>query len=88
MDWAPATTEAEIAQNVRSLLATPQGTQPLARALGCPVSALDAPIAASQARIASNLNGQIRLYEPRAEVKRISVALSIDGAVEAEVVLR
>ena len=88
MDWAPATTEAEITQCVRSLLATPQGMQPMARALGCPTSALDAPTPASRARIASNLAAQLRLYESRAAVARITVTADADGAVEAQVVLR
>lgn len=87
MNWNPTTAQ-EVAQNVRSLLATPQGSQPMARALGCPVSAVDAPVQSSQARIAAALNDQIRLYEPRASVSRISVTVSADGAVAAEVVLR
>lgn len=88
MDWAPSTTEAEVLQCVRSLLATPQGMQPMARALGCPTSALDSPTPAARARIASNLAAQLRLYESRAAVARITVTADVNGAVSAEVVLR
>jgi len=87
MNWAPTTDEG-IVQNVQSLIATAQGTQPMARALGMPTAALDAPVAVAQARIASALNGQIRLYETRATVGSISVEVDADGAVGAKVVLK
>ena len=72
MLWDP-TTDEEVAQNVRSLVATAQGTQPMARALGMPLSAVDGPLQIAQARLASALQTQIRTHEPRAEVARILV---------------
>lgn len=78
MDWAP-TTDEEIAQNVRSLVATAQGSQPMARTLGMPIDLLDGPMTVAQARIATALNTQIRTHEPRATVASITVTGDADG---------
>ena len=87
MNWDP-TTEEEIAQNVRSLVLTAQGSQPFARALGMPLVALDGPVAVAQARIAAALQEQIRKHEPRARVDRISVDGDLDGHLRPTVRLR
>jgi len=85
--WNP-TTEEEITQNVRSLVATAQGSQPLARALGVPLETLDAPVEVAQARIAAALQEQIRKHEPRARVDRIAVDGDLDGHLRPTVRLR
>jgi phage baseplate assembly protein W len=88
MIWDPTLAE-EVLQNVQSLIATAQGTQPLARALGLPAAAcVDAPLPAVQARLASALNAQIKLYEPRAVVSRITVASDGDGRLRPTVRLK
>ena len=87
MIWDP-TTEEEIAQNVRSLVATAQGSQPLARALGMPLATLDGPVEVAQARIAAVLQQQIRTHEPRARVDRIAVDGDLDGHLRPTVRLR
>jgi len=78
MIWDP-TTEEEVAQNVRSLVLTAQGSQPLARALGVPLETLDGPVQVAQARIAAALQQQIKKFEPRARVDRITVDGDLDG---------
>ena len=87
MLWDP-TPDEEIAQNVRSLVLTAQGSQPLARALGVPLETLDVPIQVAQARIAAALQQQIKQHEPRARVDRISVDGDLDGHLRPTVRLR
>ena len=87
MIWDP-TTDEEIAQNVRSLVLTAQGSQPLARALGVPLETLDGPVQVAQAKIAAALQQQIKKYEPRARVDRISVDGDLDGHLRPTVRLR
>ena len=84
MNWAP-TTDEEIVQNVASIVATSRGTQPFLRALGI-ADLHDRPVAVAEARVASTLNTQIRTYEPRATVAKITVAVSADGATMAPTV--
>ena len=87
MNWDP-TTEEEIAQNVRSLVRTAQGSQPLARALGVPLVTVDGPVDVAQARIAAALQQQIKSHEPRARVDRIMVDGDLDGHLWPTVRLR
>ena len=75
--WNPDPQE-EIAQNVRTLLATAPGTVPLARAMGAAV-AVDGPQNESLGRIRAAAATTIRRYEPRARIKRIT-ATPINGA--------
>jgi len=87
MLWDP-TPDEEVAQNVRSLVATAQGSQPMARTLGMPIAAVDAPVQAAQARLAAGLQRQIRTHEPRAEVARILVEHDGEGRLVPTVRLR
>jgi len=87
MDWDP-TTEEEVAQNVRSLVATAQGSQPMARSLGMPIEAVDAQVQAAKARVAAALQRQILTHERRAEVARILVEHDGEGRLVPTVRLR
>lgn len=87
MIWDP-TAEQEIAQNVRSLVATAHGTQPMSRSLGVPVELLDGPEQLAAARVAAALNAQIRTHEPRAAVASVTVARDGDGQLTPTVRLR
>jgi len=87
MLWDP-TTDEEIAQNVRSLVATAQGSQPLARSLGMPLELLDGPEPVAAARIAAALNIQIRTHEPRATVASVTVTRDGDGQLRPTVRLK
>lgn len=87
MLWDPTPAE-EVLQNVQSLEVLAQGTQPMARVLGMPLSVLDGPEQVAQARIAAALNTQIAAYEPRAKVSKITVARTAEGRLRATVRLR
>jgi len=76
--WDP-TADEEILQNVQSLIATAQRSQPMARALGLPPGAVDKPLAVVEAEVARDLSAQIKLYEPRVTKFKISVAYDGDG---------
>lgn len=86
MNWDP-TTDEEIVQNVRSIVATPRGSQPLFRSLGL-LDLHDRPIPVAEALLASALAAQIKLYEPRADVASISVTATIDGTLNPTVRLK
>jgi phage baseplate assembly protein W len=86
MNWDP-TAEEEIAQNVRSIVATGLGTQPLARAVGLE-NLTDRPVQVASAKLAAALAAQIKAYEPRAEVASISVTATVDGALSPTVRLK
>ena len=86
MTWDP-TTDEEVRQNVASIVATARGHQPLFRALGL-ADLHDRPLPAAEARLASALAAQIKLYEPRAEVARITVTATADGLLSPTVRLR
>jgi len=86
MNWAPTAAE-EVAQNVRSIVATARGSQPMFRALGL-LELHDRPVQVASAKLAAALSVQIRTYEPRAEVASISVANGIDGQLAPTVRLR
>lgn len=86
MIWDP-TTDEEIVQNVRSIVAMPRGGQPLFRALGL-LDLHDRPLPSAEARLASALSAQIKLYEPRAEVAQITVTATADGLLSPTVRLR
>jgi len=78
MIWDP-TADEETLQNVQSLAATAQGSQPMARELGMPIELLDGPLPIAEARVAAALNTQIGLYVPNATVASITVDADADG---------
>lgn len=63
-----ATDQAEIEQNIRTLLTTPQGSVPLDRNFGIDMTALDEPQPVAEARLTNRIRSSIRQYEPRAIV--------------------
>jgi len=86
MNWDP-TTEEEVLQNVRSIVATPRASQPMFRALGL-LDLHDRPVQVASAKLSSALAAQIKSYEPRAEVASISVTATADGALTPTVRLK
>ncbi|MFY0545446.1 GPW/gp25 family protein [Brevibacillus sp. H7] len=70
IDFA-ATGTAEILQNVRTLLATPEFACPMARDFAWNPD-VDAPIHVAQATLTARLVAALREYEPRAEVVRVT----------------
>jgi len=72
-----ATGVAEILQNVRMIVATPELSCPMDRAFAWNPNMLDAPINIVQAKITARLVAAIRKYEPRVDV--VSVTCQADG---------
>ncbi len=71
INFAPATTLEEIAQNVRMIITTAKGSVPLDREFGIDAKALDKPLAVAQAVLSSEIVSAISKYEPRARVTKI-----------------
>ena len=89
VNFAPVTTEEEILQNVRTILATPVYSVPLDRAFGVNAELVDLPIPASQAKLASEIVQAIQKFEPRVEVTKVSfTGDAIDGRLQPTVRLR
>jgi hypothetical protein len=66
-----ATGDAEVLQNVRMILATPQFSCPLDRDFGWDPN-VDAPINLVQAKLTARIVAAIRRYEPRAQVVQVT----------------
>ena len=62
----------EVAQNIRTILATPIASVPLDRAFGVLGDGLDDPLPAVQASMTRDIIDIITKYEPRAEVVKVS----------------
>lgn len=73
VDFAPGSIQAEVIQNVRTILGTLVGTVPLDREFGTEWSYVDAPLPVAQARIQQDVIAKIRRYEPRAVIVSILV---------------
>jgi uncharacterized protein len=84
INWSPTPVE-EVAQNVRTLLATAPGTVPLARALGTPQDVVDSPISLAGARLRAAVVEAVRTYEPRVKVTAVKLAADADGVLAATV---
>ena len=85
IDFAPATEEEEILQNIRCLLSTTKFSVPLDRDIGIDASFLDMPIEAAKAQMASEIIMAIARDEPRAAVTNINWEADIDGILRAKV---
>ena len=85
IDFAPATHEEEIIQNVRCILATTKYSVPLDRDLGLDVTYLDMPMQAAKAQMVSDIVLAIARYEPRAMVSNVEWEHDIDGILRAKV---
>ena len=79
IDFAPATVAEEIVQNVRTILTTIKYEIPLDREFGIDGSHVDKPMPQAQALITSEIIRQIRRYEPRAAIKKITFTGELDG---------
>ncbi|MDF9845529.1 MULTISPECIES: lysozyme [unclassified Paenibacillus] len=72
IDFAPATTAAEVAQNIRTILKTSLGSAPLARDIGLDYSIIDDPYPIAQARLMGEIMTAVAEQEPRAVVTEVS----------------
>lgn len=89
INFAPASTTAEIIQNVRTILATRKGDVPLDREFGLSWDFLSLPFAPAKAKLSTEIIQQLKRYEPRAKVIRITLDESnlIDGQLKPRVVI-
>jgi phage baseplate assembly protein W len=81
INWNPTTVE-EIAQNVRTIFATTQGTVPFARDLGLPGELVDEPQNIVSLRLSAAAIKAVRASEPRANVRRVRTAANLNGRLE------
>lgn len=84
INWAPTFVE-ELVQNVSTLLETPPGSVPLARAMGTPQDVIDTPQSAAGARLQADVIKAVRTYEPRVAVRQVRLAAEADGKLAATV---
>lgn len=71
IDFAPDSVQAEVRQNVQTILATRAGTVPLDRDLGISWEFIDKPINVARAAVNHEIVRKIQRYEPRATVKSV-----------------
>lgn len=86
INWSPTSAE-EVAQNVRTLLATAPGSVPLSRALGTPQDVIDLPESAVGARLQADVIRAVRTYEPRVAIKSVTLSADSDGKLIATALL-
>lgn len=86
----PATTEAEIIQNIQTILATPKYTVPLDRGFGLSQEYLDKPHSVAKTMIVTDVFDAIETYEPRVRVVEITFSttdgISLIPTVEVEII--
>jgi phage baseplate assembly protein W len=71
----------DVAQSIRTILATPRGSLPLAPEFGSALAEyLDQPVDAARPHLVRETVDAVTRWEPRAEVVRVAVQLASDGA--------
>jgi phage baseplate assembly protein W len=81
VEFQPETVEVEIAQNVRVILATVRGTQPLDRQLGIAAELVDAPVTRARALLVAEITDALPRQEPRIDVTRVTLSADASGSV-------
>ena len=72
INFAPASIQEEVVQNVRTILGVMQGEAPLNRSFGISRESIDMPNPVAEARLTTEIMAAIRRFEPRAKVERVS----------------
>ena len=72
IDFAPSTEYEEILQNVKTICTTIKGTVPLDREFGIDGGIVDIPANIAKAQISAKIIEAVRLYEPRANVVKVT----------------
>lgn len=72
IDFAPASEQAEVLQNIRTIISTPKFSVPLNREFGLSATMLDEPLPVVQVRLTSEIIDAIQTWEPRAIVSEVS----------------
>ena len=71
INFAPATLQEEVVQNVRVILGILQGEVPLKRDFGISRVSIDQPNPLAEARLTSEIMSAIKRYEPRAIIEQV-----------------
>lgn len=71
IDFAPETVEAEIIQNVRTILKTRLGSAPFAREIGITWDHLDKPLPVAKSIMRAAIIDAVSEHEPRAKVEKV-----------------
>ena len=83
---APSNEKIEIAQNIKTILTTMQGSVPLMRQFGLPTEITDAPInPVLAARLRAEILEQIKKYEPRADITKIDINADLNGRLKVKI---
>lgn len=88
IDFSPENVVAEVVQNVRTILSTIKYEIPLDRQFGMDGSVIDMPIQQAQAKWSAEIFSQVKQYEPRAIIEKISFEGSIEGKLVPTVEVR
>jgi phage baseplate assembly protein W len=88
IDFSPENVVAEVIQNVRTILSTIKYEIPLDRQFGMDGSVIDMPIQQAQAKWSAEIFSQVKQYEPRAIIEKISLEGSIEGKLVPTVEVR
>ena len=82
----PANKLEEILQNVAVLITTVQGTVPLDRRIGVPITFIDEPLQAGMIELTAFLLHAIPEYEPRVIVQEIDFVQDVDAALDGKLI--
>lgn len=82
VDFKPVSVEAEILQNVRTILSTRKGSVPLDRDFGISWEYLDRPIDVAQMLMRSEIIDAVSKYEPRAKVESVEFEASTEDVMD------
>lgn len=85
INFAPANIIEEVAQNVRTICATPKYSVPMDRLFGIDAAILDRPTPKAIAQFQAELIQAIRKFEPRCKVKKVSFDGDMNGRLTAKV---
>lgn len=76
VDFAPSTLQAEVTQNIRTIVTTILGSVPGSRGIGIDWSVVDDPVPVARARISGLIISAILEQEPRATVTEVTFSNS------------
>lgn len=88
VDFGPASTVAEILQNVRTIVNTRVGSAPLARNFGITWEHVDKPLPVAKSVMQSVIIDAIETFEPRVKVEAVTfTGEGMDGILKPVVII-
>ena len=81
----PSTEDEAIEQNLRMIILTLKGSQPLDRAFGTDPSFIDKPINFAKNLFIRNVLDAIEMYETRVEILNFTFTDSVDGILKPKI---